>query len=166
VACAIELLSPSRLDAAIELLERVFPWPDCVPGDALRAIFEPHLFPADLLQRSIFARVCWVAIFENRLAGTIGLYRKLDDYREALHLGWFCVEPAFRRQGIGRMLLSHAVAQAEQAGADFLRLDTSDWQDERYAQPLYEEFGFTIIRTKADHYHGVEWTEIWREKVL
>jgi ribosomal protein S18 acetylase RimI-like enzyme len=160
-------LTPATLEATVALCERVFPWNQPEAAEALRASLAPHRHPAELLDRAAFDRTCWVATLEGAVAGTINLYRKLDDWREALHLGWFAVAPEARRRGIGTTLLRHAVTEAEASGVPFLRLETSDSGDERFAQPLYEAFGFAVVRTRQDSWGSrARWTTIWREKRL
>ena len=100
------------------------------------------------------------------VVGTIGLFRMLGDFREALHLGWFAVAPRARRRGIGSLLLRHAIAEAAASGVAVLRLETSDAGDERLAQPLYDAFGFGVTRTRQESWGGARWTTIWREKRL
>ena len=163
---AIAPLTATTLDAAISLCERVFPWNRLEVGEGLRAVLAPHRHPAEILERASFDRTCWVAVLDGGVVGTIGLFRRLQDYRTALHLGWFAVAPEARRRGIGSRLLRHATAEAEASGVTFLRLETSDSGDERLAQPLYEAFGFRVTRTQENTWGRARWTTIWREKQL
>jgi ribosomal protein S18 acetylase RimI-like enzyme len=165
-AAAIMPLTAATLDAAVRLCERVFPWNRPEVGDGLRAVLAPHRHPAEILERASFDRTCWVALLDGEVVGAIGLFRQLEDFRTALHLGWFAVAPEVRRQGIGSRLLRHAIGEAEASGVGFLRLETSDSGDERLAQPLYEAFGFAVTRTRENAWGKAHWTTIWREKPL
>jgi ribosomal protein S18 acetylase RimI-like enzyme len=107
-----------------------------------------------------------VALVEGEVVGTIGLFRTLEDFREALHLGWFAVAPEARRSGIGSRLLLHAIEEARASGVAFLRLETSDAGDESLAQPLYDACGFRVTRTRVNSWGRAHWTTIWREKLI
>ena len=159
-------LTAATLKAAIGLCERVFPWNRQEVRDGLRAVLAPHRFPSEILERASFDRTCWVAVRDGDVVGTIGLFRRLEDFRAALHLGWFAVAPEARRRGIGSRLLRHAIREAEASGAACLRLETSDASDERLAQSLYEAFGFGVTRTRENAWGRARWTTIWREKPL
>lgn len=140
--------------------ERVFPWNRQEVAESLRAVLAPHRHPSDILDRASFDRTCWVAIVAGRVVGTIGLFRTLDDFREALHLGGFAVAPEAGRRGIGSRLLRHAIAEARASGVAFLRLETSDAGDESLAQPLYEACGFGVTRTRENAWGKAHWTTI------
>ena len=53
------------------------------------------------------------------------------------------VRPAYRAQGIGRILVSHLIEEARQAGYEHLRLDTLPSMTD--AQALYRRLGFQEI---------------------
>ena len=157
-------LTAATLGAAVALCERVFLWNRQEAAEGLRAALLPHRFPSDLLERGCFDRTGWVAVLDGAVVGTINLHRHLDDYHEALHLGWFAVAPHVRRRGIGTALLRLAVTEAEASGAAVLRLVTSDSGDEQLSQPLYEVWGFPVVRTRPESWGRARWTTIWREK--
>ena len=158
-------LSEATLDETVALCRLVFPW-NGEAATAPCAALAPHRHPSDLLDHGCFDRVCWVALLEGAVAGMIDLHRQLDDFRDALHIGWLAVAPARRRRGIGAALLRLAVAEANASGVAALRLVTSDSGDEILSQPLYEAFGFGIVRTRPESWGRANWTTIWREKPL
>ena len=80
------------------------------------------------------------------MLGTVGHYRLVQDYREALWLSWFCVAPEARGKGIGKRLLDHAINEARRKGAWYLRLYTGSDPDEARAQLLYESRGLREVR--------------------
>jgi GNAT superfamily N-acetyltransferase len=79
------------------------------------------------------ASECFAAVNEGRVVGTVAAIR----YGEG-DLGWIgmaLVDPAFRRQGIGRLLLQHAVGRLAVCRAT--RLDATP-----AGEALYETMGF------------------------
>jgi ribosomal protein S18 acetylase RimI-like enzyme len=162
----IQPLTPELLESTITMLEEIFPWPECEPSPALRAIFAPHIHTEDLRNNGIFNRVQWVATVSGEVAGTVGLYRKLSDHDQFIYLGWFCVSKNFRQKGLGRSLLRYAINEASKTQAKALRLDTSDWEDEKFAVSLYKSEGFNIYQQKHGQYEGKDWNEILMEKHL
>ncbi len=62
-----------------------------------------------------------------------------------LNIGRLYVAPQYQRMGIGRLLLSHAVAWAQQHEHDYLWL--SVWQQNPGAIAFYEQNGLQIIGT-------------------
>jgi len=89
----------------------------------------------------------WIALDDevDKVAGVIGIYEEVEDADEACWLGWFCVDPAFRKRGIGTMLLDYAIDQANKLGKRYLRLYTSTDSSEAVAQQVYEKRGFRIM---------------------
>ena len=69
----------------------------------------------------------------------------LNAYMTAFHILYvdtLFVAEAYRRQGIGRKLVSEMEKRAKNLGANMIRLDTFDWQGyEFYKQLGYEEVG-------------------------
>lgn len=59
-----------------------------------------------------------------------------------LYVDTVFVAEAYRRQGIGRKLISEMERQAKELGANMIRLDTFDWQGYEFYKSLgYEEVG-------------------------
>lgn len=89
---------------------------------------------------------CWVAEKDGEVAGALVGYLVLDEYQVAT----IAVHPAFRRQGIGRALLAHALDDAQRAGAQsaFLEVRVGN----RAAQSLYSQFGFRIVGNRPKFY--------------
>lgn len=91
----------------------------------------------------------WVAVADGNdgnVLGTTGLYSTRKDRYEARWLGWFCVAPEVRGEGIGARLLDHAVAEARREGARVLRVETSDDAREAAAQRLYDSRKLTVTK--------------------
>ena len=147
---SIEILTEARLEAAIALAKSVFPHPDDHPEEALRAIFAPHRFRQYIVSHRIFDRICWTALTpDGKLTGLVGLYYYEPHLVDSIYLGWFCVDQAARRSGIGGALLDHAIGEARLSGATFLKLDTS--VSAIAAQACYESRGLRIVGQDGDH---------------
>jgi GNAT superfamily N-acetyltransferase len=147
----IEPLSYETLDEAINLVNKVFPY-QSISENASSA------FRLSLEQNSIIAKRgfsiigitearYWVAVDEQsrKVIGTTGLYCYEKDKNEAYWLGWTCVEPEARGQGIGGKLVDFAIEKARAEGKKFLRLYTSNHANQAIAQILYEKRGLRII---------------------
>ena len=105
----------------------------------------------------------WVAVNEHgEVCGITGLYNESKDDDDTIWLCWFCVDPKYRGQGLGRKLLEFSEEKARSYGKKYLRLYTSDDPSEADAQFLYEGCGFKI--TKIENYPG--YIIMYREKVL
>jgi len=146
----IEPLSYKTLEAAIDLVNEIFPHQNLFEKASLAFRFS--------LQNSIISQLAfsvigiteahyWVAIDEDsrKVIGTTGLYCYKKDRNEAYWLGWTCVAPEARGQGIGGKLVDFCIAEARTAGKNFLRLYTSNHPNQAIAQILYEKRGFRLI---------------------
>jgi len=146
----IEPLSYKTLEAAIDLVNEIFPHQNLFEKASLTFRFS--------LQNSIISQLAfsvigiteahyWVAIDEDsrQVIGTTGLYCYKKDLNEAYWLGWTCVAPEARGQGIGGKLVDFCIAKARTAGKQFLRLYTSNHPNQAIAQILYEKRGFYLV---------------------
>jgi GNAT superfamily N-acetyltransferase len=73
-------------------------------------------------------------------AGCGGLKLVGAEYAEVKRM---YVRPQFRGLGLGKLMLNHMVAYAQERGVDVLRLETGIYQMEAIA--LYERYGFRRI---------------------
>ncbi len=168
-APTITLLDYDRLEAAVNLVNELFPEEGITPAESLRSIFEPHLHPMDFAH-GICDRICWIAAQStgehptHRIAGVVGLYRMWKD-SDALYLGWFGVQSVYRCKGVGERLLGHAIAEARRAGVSHLRLDTTDAPGFASANRLYERHGFAVAK-RENIASECTWPTVWRELPL
>lgn len=166
----IEPLSHETLDDAINLVNKVFPHQRLFERASIG--FRGSLAKNSWLYRILFylAGIAeanyWIAIDDDskKVIGTTGLYSTRKDEGEAYWLGWTCVEPACRGQGIGSKLVDFAIEKARGAGKKFLRLYTSTNPSQATAQILYEKRGFRI--TGEEKLRGTEFKILYRELEL
>jgi ribosomal-protein-alanine N-acetyltransferase len=93
----------------------------------------------------------WVAeVLEEqdkpRLVGIIATWFIIDE----VHVATIAVHPSYRRSGIGRKLLAHALLHYAYKGANIAMLEVR--RSNRGAQTLYEQFGFTEVGVRVHYY--------------
>jgi GNAT superfamily N-acetyltransferase len=119
--------------------------------------------PPEVTERRMRAGVCFVAEFEDRIAGTISIRRAtpedvVEPFRdpETMICGQFGVEPDLRGRGIGGALHQHAIDFAVASGARTLALDTAEPAAHLIA--LYSRWGYRIVarhRWSSTNYRSV-----------
>ena len=143
-------LTKRNLEQAVNLVEKIFPseYEEEAGKDELPASLNPELYRDYLEKTGITWARYWVAEENGKVIGNIGIYTYNDDEDEADWLGWFCVDEDFRNNGIGTKLLLFAIEEAKKRGKDYLRLYTTDDEDELDSHRLYEKYGFKVIGAK------------------
>lgn len=89
---------------------------------------------------------CWVAEREKRLVGMIVVWLLVDE----AHVATLATHPDFRRQGIARTLLSHALRNLSKEGAQssFLEVRVNNI----VAQEMYRKFGYKESGRRRRYY--------------
>ena len=89
---------------------------------------------------------CWVAEVDGRLVGMVVGWLLVDE----IHIATIATHPDFRRQGIGRKLLSHTLRRALEDGAQssFLEVRASNLG----AQEMYRQFGYEPTGRRKRYY--------------
>lgn len=82
----------------------------------------------------------WVAVDGDDLVGTVALARIADGHEELKSMR---TDPRRRGQGIGTVLLRHAVQRARAGGATRISLETGSMDFFAPARALYRRHGFT-----------------------
>jgi ribosomal-protein-alanine N-acetyltransferase len=80
------------------------------------------------------------------IAGYVGYWLIIDE----AHLSTLAVEPASRRQGIGRRLLQQAMRLAARQGAQMMTLEVR--LSNEAAQELYRQLGFRTVGRRRRYY--------------
>jgi ribosomal protein S18 acetylase RimI-like enzyme len=102
-----------------------------------------------------------VARSAGRLAGS---YHLLPNFSgRAAHIGnaGYMVHPSFRRQGIGRALVDHSIAEAPRHGFDALMFNLVF--ESNPARHLYEGFGFEAVGRVPEAVDGEDAIVYWRK---
>ena len=89
----------------------------------------------------------YVALAPN---GTVAGYTGMHCVCGECYMANLCAHPAWRRQGVGTLLLRALLQKAVGIGASFLTLEVR--ASNRAAQSLYEKHGFTPIGTRRAFY--------------
>ena len=89
---------------------------------------------------------CWVAQADEQIAAVLVIWLVLDEAQIAT-IG---VHPAFRRQGVGRLLMEAAMQAAYAEGARTYHLEVR--AGNAAAQKLYQEFGFEVVGRRPRYY--------------
>ena len=136
----------ARREDVVRLVDRVFPSQGLVERLSMR-VFQTRwdwLLALGGIRDGRF----WLAVKDDAVIGTVGLYSTPKDAASALWLGWFCVSPEARGQQVGQGLIDFAVRQASAEQRMFLRLYTSTDPNEAAAQSVYERNGFALVDEK------------------
>lgn len=92
----------------------------------------------------------WVALAAGGVQGFVGT--RAESWHRRLVVSHFYVNRAFRRQGIGRQLLSHALRQSEITDAVVAWIETSNLNYP--AIEAYGRLGFSLAGFDETYYHG------------
>ena len=89
---------------------------------------------------------CWVAEVDGKIVGMIVVWLIVDE----VHVATIATHPEFRRQGIAKNLLAHALQHMSSEGAQssFLEVRASNLA----AQDLYRKFGFEESGVRRRYY--------------
>ena len=89
---------------------------------------------------------CWVAEVDGQLVGMIVVWLIVDE----IHVATIATHPDFRRQGIAKKLLSHALRHLSTEGAQssFLEVRASNLA----AQEMYRKFGYEESGVRRRYY--------------
>lgn len=88
----------------------------------------------------------WVAELDGQVVGMIVVWLLVDE----AHVATLATHPDFRRQGVGKRLLAHALREAMQEGArsSFLEVRESNLA----AQEMYLKFGYAATGRRRRYY--------------
>jgi GNAT superfamily N-acetyltransferase len=161
-------LSSENIDDAIRLVREVFPddfdtddspevaYRVSVDGEAHKEFITRHRL--DILKYFI------VKNEEQKTIGVTGWYTVLDEPKDIIWLGWYCVSKEERRKGFGKEILEWTIDRARDMGYKRMRLYTTTHPGEATAQILYEKLEFKLYATETTP--GVDYTTLFREKEL
>ena len=129
----IRKMTVEDIQAVVELDQKSFslPWPE-------------RSFRFELTDNP--ASRCWVADVDGKLVGMIVVWLIVDE----AHVATLATHPDYRRQGIGRRLLAHALLHMIPDGArrSFLEVRESNFA----AQEMYRKFGYEVTGRRRRYY--------------
>jgi [ribosomal protein S18]-alanine N-acetyltransferase len=130
---AIRRMTIDDVSAVVELDQKSFslPWPE-------------RSFRFELTDNP--ASRCWVAELEGKIVGMIVVWLLVDE----AHIATIATHPHFRRKGIAKRLLSHALRHLIDEGArsSFLEVRESNFA----AQDMYRKFGYEETGRRRRYY--------------
>jgi ribosomal-protein-alanine N-acetyltransferase len=88
----------------------------------------------------------WVVDVDGRVVAMIVVWFIVDE----AHIATIATHPDFRRQGIGRKLLVHALMAAKEEGARTALLEVRESNDK--AQEMYRKLGFLEVNRRPQYY--------------
>jgi ribosomal-protein-alanine N-acetyltransferase len=89
---------------------------------------------------------CWVADLDGRVVAMAVIWFILDE----IHIATVATHPDFRKQGIGKNLLLHAMRSAKEEGAQTAFLEVREGNFA--AIEMYHQFGFVESGRRAGYY--------------
>jgi ribosomal-protein-alanine N-acetyltransferase len=120
---------------AIEISSYPQPWNRDHFLDELKS---PHAFPQSAFNR------------DGRLMGYICPMQILDEG----HILDVAVDPVFRGQGVGRLLVEHVLTRCREKGAEFVSLEVRP--SNHSALSLYRQIGFVEVGRRKRYYENGE----------
>ena len=102
----------------------------------LRMTYWADKRPEETIEKSIRESDCF-GIYTDTTDQLIGFARVISDHATAYYLCDVIIDPEYRRNGLGKALVSHIVSRPEYAGLHGF-LFTRD------AHGLYEQYGFQL----------------------
>ena len=90
---------------------------------------------------------CWVAELDGRVVSMLVAWLIVDD----VHIATIATHPDFRKQGIGKKILSHVLRSAKEEGAvtSFLEVREGNLA----AQEMYRKFGYVESGRRENYYN-------------
>jgi [ribosomal protein S18]-alanine N-acetyltransferase len=129
----IRRMAVDDISAVVDLDQKSFslPWPE-------------RSFRFELTDNP--ASRCWVAELDGKVVGMIVIWLIVDE----AHVATIATDPEYRRQGIGRRLLAHALRRLITDGArsSFLEVRESNVA----AQDMYRKFGYEVTGRRRRYY--------------
>jgi len=115
----------------IERAAYAFPWTLAIFQDCLRVGYSGNTLVQD-----------------QQLVG----YSMLTHAADEAHLLNLCIDPNWQGQGLGHLLLEHAIQWAQQMGVDSMFLEVRP--SNRTGIALYRKHGFRVVGERPDYYRA------------
>jgi ribosomal-protein-alanine N-acetyltransferase len=89
----------------------------------------------------------WVGVYDNQIVGYVLV--ELEDSGTTGHVVSLCVDPAYRQQGFGKLLMDEVETFLQKEGVKKVRLEV---QVDNPAQVLYFKLGYRVTGIKHRYY--------------
>lgn len=89
---------------------------------------------------------CWVAEFDGKIVGMLVAWLLVDE----AHIATLATHPGYRRQGIAKKILTHALRQLMDEGAVSAFLEVRE--SNSAAREMYHKFGFEETGRRPRYY--------------
>ena len=156
-------VTDKTIGEALSLVHRIFPHPseEEDPDLWFKMSLEPENYSEQMRENGARDVRYFVAVDKktNKVVGTTGLYHLNEDPPGTIWLGWYCVDPEFRRRGIGRSILQWTIDKARSEGESTLRLYTPPEEDVD-AQIVYDKFGFETTGTEQKAGYSIAYKQL------
>jgi len=149
----IKPLTKENVNEAVSLTLRIFnnkPTEFDYPGKWMPASLDPKNNKEVYASFNVKYLKYWVAVEDDKIVGTTGIYTIKEDEKEAAWLAWFCVDSNYRHKGIGHRLVDFIIDKAKKKHKKYLRLYTTANPAQDEARELYLKKGFKITK---EEYH-------------
>lgn len=149
----IQPLDQFTLLPATLLRDAIFTDMTVLEKETLSASIDPKKYEKWFPKIGVTKLEYWVHTdaISDSISGLIGLYNNLDDESDEIWLGWYCVNPELRGQGIGDKLLDFAINESRSRGKKVLNLYTTNEDKYASARRLYEKRGFIDVSKKKSN---------------
>jgi ribosomal-protein-alanine N-acetyltransferase len=129
----IRKMTLEDIPAVIDLDQKSFslPWPE-------------RSFRFEVMENQ--ASRCWVAEVDGKVAGMIVVWLLVDE----AHVATIATHPDFRRQGIAKRMLAHALRRLIDEGARSSFLEVRE--NNLAAQEMYRKFGYAEAGRRRRYY--------------
>lgn len=133
----IRRMTLEDLPAVVELDRMSFslPWPE-------------RSFRFELTENT--ASRCWVVERDSRIVGMLVAWMLVDE----AHIATLATHPDFRRRGIARELLAHALRSMSKEGAVSSLLEVRE--SNTAAQEMYRQFGYEAVGRRKHYYKDTD----------
>lgn len=123
----------------IDRLSFALPWPERSYRFELSENPAAHLMVAEMGR-----------VNHRAVVGYVGFWLIVDE----AHISTIAVDPGWRSQGIGELMLGHTLVAARNLGADMATLEVR--ASNEAAINLYRKFGFQVVGRRAAYYRDNE----------
>jgi len=143
----ITALYGDRLPEAKALRDRIFKGMTQDEKPSLDASLDRKAYQDWYEENGIDRLDYWVLIerSSDKVVGLTGIYTEKQDAENTCWLGWFCIDPAYRKHGLGRALLDFSITKAKSLKKELLKLYTYNSKGYHDAMKMYEKYGFSMF---------------------